>query len=205
MIFRCKTLWVVLLMVACSPVLSEVHFPHLVHGWETSTAGEIPNHFLSLSNIQIGRSTIDDVYDELGKTVAYRPGSESYSPKLICYLSSTDDTAVVFQSGPLGGWSVITAIWVGRARHVDTAKCSTSDKIDRTRANIGGIFIGTNTLTIKGELGEPTYVEPPHVAYRFETRDETSSETVFDIVSGLEIELEDDCVVWYRVYWQAST
>lgn len=193
-----------ILTLGCGSAESDIHFPFESWGWEDSVQRVIPDDFLSLSSIEVGTSTLEDVRERFGPAVEFRRGNESYSPSLICYLADTDDTAVIFQSGPLGGWSVVTAIWIGHSHHIDVANCTASSKVGREKASIHGVFPGSSFSTIELNLGMPTYRKLPYIAYRFQDQDVSSSDGPFDITSGLELELKNDRVAWFRVYRQAS-
>jgi hypothetical protein len=199
-----KKLGIAFLMLGCSSAESEIHFPFESWGWDDSVERVIPSNFLSISSIEIGTSTLEDAKREFGAAAVYRPGTESYLPSLICYLSDSDETAVIFQSGPLGGWSVVTAIWVGNSNYVDESKCATSSKVKREKDSGRGVFLGSRISAIESELGEPTFAKLPFVAFRFQYKDVGRTDGPFDISSGIEMEIEDGRVVWFRVYKEAS-
>lgn len=159
---------------------------------------------MSLSGVVIGTTTLEEVTTIFGQSKIYKPDNKSYSPSLICYLSDKDDTSVVFQSGPLGGWSVVTAIFIGYSQFVDVSKCSMSNLVNREKLIINGISLVSRLSDIENNIGKPTYHGNSFVAYRYQDTAPLKGGKVFDISSGLELEFEKGQIRWFRVYRQES-
>lgn len=182
---------------------ADIFFPFATWGWDASEKKVISENYLSLSGIVIGTTTLEDVTTIFGKSKPYKPDSKNYSPDLICYLSNKDDTAVIFQSGPLGGWSVVTAILIGRSQFMDVSKCAVSHLVRREKMIINGISLDSKFSVIQYHIGKPTFHESSFIAYRYQDT-AVNNNMLFDISSGLEFELENDEILWFRVYRQLS-
>ena len=68
----------------------------------------IPEGNLSILGVTILKSTLNEVQDKFGK--AYVLKEKEHAPNVICYCSddSSDNTALIFKSGAMGGWTTIT-------------------------------------------------------------------------------------------------
>lgn len=192
-----------LFLISCGTIAGAT-FPFSEKGWDSSEKKIVDDGYLTLSEVTIGVTTFDQIVGIFGKSTLYKPDKKNYSPNLLCYKSVNDDTTVVFQSGPLGGWKIITAVWIGKASFVDTSKCAESKLVDRERMQVNGLSLDLNIDDVKKYLGDPTFHNQSFYAYRYEDQTSTEKNKIFDVTSGFEFEFGQHEINWFRVYKQLS-
>jgi hypothetical protein len=194
------------------------------------TNGELDSAHTTILGVTIGVHTLEDVMNEFGETTIFRSNSNiTYCPSLICYMScaASDETSIVFEAGPLGGWETITAFVVGRKTDIPFYKdrCTKSSRVMKKITTRSGIRLGMDKDEFTDILGKSTDCEGDRVAYHFlcerkMTEKEIKSlqlrqEEIFgrekkispfyDISSGMEARFSGERLVWFRVYWMKST
>ena len=197
-----------LLLASCSipasvSVSASVPFPFSTLGWEFPAEKIIGDRYLSIAGIVVGTSTLEEAVDLYGPSDSYRGGPENYSPSLVCYTSPNKDLLVVFQSGPLGGWDIITAVWIGKSGYIDDSRCTKSALVREESMTIGDLSLGLTKVELRTAFGTPTFSAPPFYAYRYLDEVE-SGEKKLSVSSGLEFEFEQNSLSWFRVYKQFS-
>ena len=194
---------VTLFLVSCASIAG-TPFPFSDFGWDLREKKIIDETYLKLSGVLIGTTTLDEVVSIFGHSEPYRPNNKNHSPELLCYKSESDDTSIIFQSGPLGGWEVVTAIWIGKADLVDEKRCAKSKLVDRERMTVNGLSLGLGANDVKNIVGEPTFRTFSFFAYRYEDQTNLESGEIFDVSSGFEFEFGQNQLNWFRVYQQFS-
>ena len=174
-------------------------------GWDKKSNGSLSSEWHVFDRTELYKITLSEVENIYGKAISYRPDTRSYSPSLLCYLSP-DNNVVVFQSGPLGGWSKVTAILIAKKDEYYDKRCIETKEIQQY--SIGGLSLGLNQQEVNALLGNPSYKDKHFSAYRYEQKRRSKIEKNLDIyvTSGIEIGYSETGVVkWFRVYWQEST
>lgn len=194
---------IILLLSSCAGT-AIAPFPFARWGWDSSEKKIIDDRYLLLSGVVVGKSTFDDVAKIFGKSKIYRSGAKNYSPNLVCYKSEHDDASVVFQSGPLGGWSVVTAVWVGKTNLIDATRCAKSRLVDRKKMAPNGLSLDLTIADIQKRIGRPTFRNAQFVAYRYQDKIVLVEGKIFDVTSGFEIQFENNKLNWFRIYRQIS-
>ena len=195
--------FVTLFLASCASIAG-IPFPCSDFGWDLSEKKIVDKTYLKLSGVLIGTTTLDEVVSIFGHSELYRPNNKNYSPKLLCYQSESDDTSIIFQSGPLGGWEVVTAIWVGKADLVDEKRCAKSKLVDHKKMAVNGLSLGLGVNDVKNIVGEPTFRNFSCFAYRYEDQTNLESGEIFDVSSGFEFEFSQNQLNWFRIYQQFS-
>lgn len=194
---------IVLCLISCASVASAT-FPFSEQGWDASEKRIIDENYLQLSNVVVGTTTLDEVVEIFGQSELYRPNKKNYSPSLLCYKSEHDDSSVIFQSGPLGGWQVVTAIWVGKVNFIDSARCAKSKLVNRKKMEMNGLSLDLRVTDVKNRIGNPTFSNSSFFAYRYEDKITLDEGKVFDVSSGLEFDFNQNQLNWFRIYRQLS-
>jgi len=182
-----------------STSIAQVPFPFSEQGWNSAEKKIIDKNYLNLLGVTVGTSTLDEVIEVFGQSEIYRSSNKNYSPNLLCYKSEHDNTGVIFQSGPLGGWVIVTAIWIGSMNFVDATRCVKSKLVDRSKLVINGLSLDLEASDVQNIIGKPTYKGSSFLAYRYEDNSET-----FDISSGFEFDFNQYQLGWFRIYRQLS-
>ena len=192
--------------------------------------GELDPATFTILDFNIGVHTLQDVIDDLGESPVFRKDPKiNYSPLLVCYAAHDliDETSVIFEAGPLGGWKTITAYIVGLKSRIPYKidKYTKSFRIKKSIATKNGISLGMAKKDFMSILGTPTYIKDGAIAYHYlrnakmteeqkialqKKHDEIfgSGEKIspyYDISSGIESFFLNDKLVWFRVYRMEST
>ncbi len=192
-----------LLLISCGSIAG-APFPFSKLGWGSNEKKIIDERYLSLSNVVIGTTTLNDVTDIFGQSEIYKLDNKNYSPNLLCYKSAYDDTSVIFQSGSLGGWKVVTAIWIGKVNFIDAARCAKSTLVDRKNMTVKGLSLDLVASDVKNTFGKPTFHNSSFFAYRYEDKTTLDKNKIFDVSSGFEFEFGRRQLNWFRIYRQLS-
>ena len=190
-------------LVSCVSI-ADVPFPFSEQGWNSSEKKAIDENYLRLSDVVVGTTTLDEVIEMFGQSKLYRPNKKNYSPNLLCYKSEHDDASIIFQSGPLGGWKVVTAIWIGNVNFLDATRCAKSNLVDRKKMVVNGLSLDLEITDVKNIIGNPTFQKPFFHAYRYQDKITLDQDEIFDISSGFEFNFDQRQLNWFRVYRQLS-
>ena len=194
---------VTLFLVSCTSNAG-APFPFSDFGWDSSEKRIIDKSYLLLSDVVIGTTTLDEVVNIFGQSEVYRPSKKNYSPSLLCYKSEDDDTSVIFQSGPLGGWKTVTAIWIGKIDLIDEKRCVKSRLVSREKMVVNGLSLGLGIDAVRKIVGKSTFSNPSFLAYRYEGKTTLKNGKILDVSSGFEFEFSQNRLSWFRVYKQLS-
>src|SRR5688572_21466753 len=76
-----------------------------------SLAQSLPNELFFIGQFEIGRSTLDDVRSQFGQSKQFALEAGDGADIAVCYCNRSAASAptIVFETGALGGWTVITA------------------------------------------------------------------------------------------------
>jgi len=192
-----------LLLISCGSIAG-APFPFSKWGWDSSEKKIIDKNYLLLSGVVIGTTTLNEVEGIFGTSEIYKLDKKNYSPNLLCYKSEDDDTGVIFQSGPLGGWKVVTAIWIGKVDFIDEARCAKSTLVDRKKMAVKGLSLDLGISDVKNIIGKPTFHDSSFFAYRYEDKIALEKNKIFDVSSGFEFESGQSQLNWFRIYRQLS-
>jgi len=157
---------------------------------------------ITLLDVRIGRDTLDDVQSRFGKAKLFRepPGSVSADNEL-CYSSDvpSDETWVIFGSGPMGGWSHITQFQV-LSRAPQRLACTSSSGVSRAVATQSGIRLGMPLQELSAKLGRPTDKGQGFVIFSFTQKSDHPKRPDFEMLSGVMATITNDRVTSFRVF-----
>jgi hypothetical protein len=113
---------------------------------------------LTILNFTIGIHSLEDVQKELGYTQFLQ--RREHAPFQICYKSTlkSDETKVVFEAGPMGGWKKLTAFKIisNKANLLGSDKCEKSTFISKRIQTKSGIRLGITKGQLEKILGSPS-------------------------------------------------
>lgn len=178
--------------------------------------GVLPLGHSSLAGVRLNRTSIEQVRSLFGPTEVFRVSNSDGANKAVCYVSSKveDTTAVIFESGALGAWEVVTAITVA-PRHLIRgveSRCVKSAKITSHLSTKGGLKLSLPSSRL-ASLGLPHGAIDSRgiTEFRFlkdqPLRKSPSSKKAPDIKqvsSGALVALIQGKVQWFQVYWTES-
>lgn len=172
-------------------------------------AGVLPPTVRTVLGFQIGKHGLRDVHKRLGAPIIRLSQSDGAS-KGICVESSNarDQTRVVFEAGPLGGFETLTAVTVGPrdAFPATSMQCSQSAVVSKVSAAAGTVGIGmaleqtARTLkadisTTKSGLSEINFERVQR------SRDPKGKLAETEISSGIVAHLIDHRIHWFSIYY----
>lgn len=175
-------------------------------GWDKMQKGVLPSKFTSFGNVALDKSTLGEIETLYGTAQRYKSDTTATASDLLCYLSP-DGHAVVFESGPLGGGSYVTAILVVGKGIYTHEHCSETNRIEKM-PEIGGLAPGLDKAAVERLLGPPSYSDARFIVYRYAAKRPLNNTKTgyFDITSGVEIGISaKGKVSWFQVYWVESS
>lgn len=138
----------------------------------------LPDTYLSLLGLTIGKNSLSDIQRELGSASVRQRGEQQ--PYQVCYrsTSASDGTILIFGAGPLGGWKEITAVSLlsGNEQTADREACVPSTRVSKKLSTEAGLSLLLSQADLKARLGQPSKEENGKLIYLYETR-ETDSKT----------------------------
>jgi hypothetical protein len=176
--------------------------------------GILPARNRTIMGLTVGKHSLADVKAKLGNAPVYKARDAEGRPNTICYSSAkrNDNTVVVFEAGPLGGFEELTGITVGSADLFSQPYqgCTKSNKVDRRSVAAGDLKLGVDVERVahalrvkvsrtKAGLLEFPYQLPTTIKQKGSAKSlegETSSGVVADDSGGK--------VRWFSVYFIQS-
>jgi hypothetical protein len=153
-------------------------------------------HF-RVGSIAIGTSSFADVMAKFGDTETFTSGVE-HAPRLACYraLDDDDDTVLLFEAGPMGGWKRLTGISVTNTTLWNHPRqCNRSALVNKRLATASGLRLGLPVADLVKFLGEPTIRNDRFFGYYFEMQEGDWTRT-----SVIEGALKEEAVVSITVH-----
>jgi len=187
------------LTVGCAPgISSENLYPESrMDNLPELASGKLALDDLCVGEIAIGESTFDDVAAKLGKTEFFTSGRE-HAARRACYRSSDsdDDTVLLLESGPMGGWKRLTTISITNSKILQkSSRCKSSPLVSRNIATASGLQIGLSVTDLVKLLGQPSVSSNRFVGYYLKTQEED-----WTVISVIEAALENERVVSITVH-----
>ena len=164
--------------------------------------GRLTSADITLLDIRIGQETLDDVRSRLGNTKSFRePPNSASAEEEICYSSTnpSDETHVLFGSGPMGGWSYVTTFQVLSLAPKELP-CTPASRISRFVATESGIRLGMPMKELRAKFGSPSEQGPGFVIYSFEQKSNHPKRKEFDMLSGLLTTVANDRVTSFQIF-----
>jgi hypothetical protein len=173
--------------------------------------GTLPAKNRTVLGLTLGKHTLGDVKAKLGNAPVSKTRDAEGRPNTLCYAASkaTDNTVVVFEAGPLGGYEELTSITVGPSDAFSAAfqDCTKSDIVDRSAAAAGKLRLGgdigevASSLRVKVARTKVGLIELP-----FETptrlKDKRTGKLLDgDTLSGVIAKDSDGRIQWFSVYF----
>lgn len=173
--------------------------------------GVLPARNRTVLGLTLGKHSLGDVKARLGNAPVSKTRAAEGRPNTLCYASNkaADNTVVVFEAGPLGGFEELTGITVGPS-HAFTASfqdCTKSYMVDRSSAAAGKLRLGAdigevaNALRVKVARTKSGLIELP---FESPTRlkDKSSGKLLEgDTLSGVIADDSGGKIQWFSVYF----
>lgn len=177
--------------------------------------GSLPSPHLSVVGVTVGVDELGDVMKRLGQSTVFKIRVAG-RPDAVCYYSSdpTDDSVVVFEAGPMGGWHTLTGATVCSSRAIPRYRkfCTKSAKVNRQgTATGGGISRGLSRSVIRRIVGQaPSFVDKVVDEYNWDTAKESSHSTDSGgteqgdvgrhVLTGFTAVFSNGRLDWFQVY-----
>lgn len=177
----------------------------------------LPPVHSEILGFKLGENTLWEVQDKLGPVAMFK--FKSYAPQRICYRSSRDTSAVVFEAGPSGDWEVVTGfIVVADVATLPYANsCAKADSIDAKLKTPGGLMLGLTKAEIEKLLGPPVVGKDGKPGYKFSAQKKVSEKAIQEasaelpeagildkpyltVTSGVDLVYSGDKVASFTVY-----
>jgi hypothetical protein len=149
---------------------------------------------LSVLDLTLGKSTLDDVKTKLGEATASKSGQGGDSVNELCYTPhSRGEVKVVFQSGAAGGWTELTGFRLMSARAADplSRSCSLSPHMTESPRTAGGLRLGLSRSKVLRLLGPPSRTKGSTVVYVSHSQTRANGARVFDVQTIIEVTFDD--------------
>lgn len=175
--------------------------------------GVLPNASRTVLGVVIGKHDLKDIKRRLGDAPIKKLEAEEGHPMTVCYRSNrpNDDTMVLFEAGPLGGFQTTTAVLVGPASKFGPSyDCLATAKVSRSTAKAGKLHLGGDIQSIAGGINARPIAAKSGLTElaleRIVTRgDKASGKRVeVDVSSGVVARVEQGSVKWFAVYYTES-
>jgi len=194
-----------LLLILCVASCSVQATPDTLSkkGWDQQINGVLPEKWRSLDRVKLNETTLDEIETFYGEGVRVRKEGKEGSPFFLCYAVGHEHI-VIFESGPLGGWSTVTGIMVAEKGKYDNKNCGGSIKIP---LGVAELRIGNEERNVYDALGKPSFKTQEGIVYRYHHKavSKRSKNQVIDVTSGIEVGLHEGWVNWIYIYWLEST
>lgn len=173
-------------------------------------AGQLAARFRTVLGLEVGKHKLGDVLQRFPGAEIFRLDDSDGSSKAICLRStaSNDDTQVVFEAGPLGGFEDLTGVTVApRAAFPRTYKCVGSRLVTVASASAKSIKLGADLSELAKALNTRTaYAKSGLVEFPFERQSrfrdpKTGTSTESRILSGVVARVDSNRVRWFSIYF----
>ncbi|MES9991689.1 MAG: hypothetical protein ABW098_07030 [Candidatus Thiodiazotropha sp.] len=120
-----------------------------------SAQGEFPSKFLSVSGFVIGETTLSEIAEKTQGFV-YSAPTQSGRISYICAKSWKGGTEIFFESGAMGGWSILTSITFTPPGYFRDRKCHETK--EALSGSLNGLKINSESSNVIEIIGHsPTY------------------------------------------------
>jgi len=177
--------------------------------------GVLPATLRTIFGVTVGTASLSDVEKRLGKAAIQRTGRSADRSKSLCYKSALagDDTVVLFEAGPLGGFQDITAVTIGSSSDFGriATGCAVSSRVSRSTARIGGLRLGVQIDSVTPHLGvvltptEPGFYEVALERDRKRAARGGDEDVTVTTASGIKVHASAGVTTWFSVYYTEST
>ncbi len=131
---------------------------------------ELPEGMLAISNTKISYSTFSEVLPIFGNALLSR-GKGAADPNILCYRSEdkkNDNTILIFESGPSGGWRIIDGIGLLKSDDSTYKECIPSPHVSSSLHFDSGFRIGMSEKELTAILKTPSAIKGEWQVYRYE-------------------------------------
>ena len=173
-------------------------------------SGVLPVRYRTLLGIRLGRDSLKDVQHRFPGSKVFPLDNSDSSSIAICIRSSAkgDDTQVVFEAGPLGGFQSLTGMTIGLRSAFDPGyPCSTSPFVSKRLASAGALGLGSRLDYISKALGQEAgfgtsgLAEIPFERNTQSRAPRTGGVVDHQILSGIIMSVVHDEIQWFSVYF----
>jgi hypothetical protein len=195
-----------------SPVLAELPAAIASQTSSKPLRGALPLQNRTVLGLTIGKHSLADVRKRLGAATIVKSEAIDSRPNTVCFVSSTDDTAILFEAGPLGGFETLTAVTVApRSAYAPRlSNCVTSARVSRISTSVGSLRVGSSirkvaaSLGVTAETGTEGLVEFPFERTTTRKVNGSTEPAEVDTTSGIVARIANDQVVWFSIYYIQS-
>jgi len=195
-----------------SPELAEL--PTAIASQTSSKAlkGMLPLQNRTVLGLTVGKHSLADVRKRLGAAAIVKSEAIDSRPNTVCFVSSTDDTAILFEAGPLGGFETLTGVTVApkSAYAPALSNCLASAKVSRISTSAGSLRLGSNitkvaaSLRVTVENRKEGLIEFPFERTTTRKVKGSTEPAEVDTTSGIVARIANDQVVWFSIYYIQS-
>lgn len=157
--------------------------------------GSIPKGVLNIIGVEIGRSSISGVLSKLGDAYLTKEYGESGNYAL-CYRSmkQDDNTVLIFESGPSGGWKTIDGFFLLQNDTYVFEKCILSTNVSVDIKLDAGLRLGMTQNELSSILQTPSAVRGEWRGYIYKGKRKIK-ETEFDVTVSIFVRIVNSKVV----------
>lgn len=141
---------------------------------------KLSNVHLTILGFTIGQHTLEDIQKVLGKAKFLTRREQA--PKRICYVSGEkqNDTIVIFEAGPIGGWEMLTAITIasGKVSFKERSSCTVASQVSTNVSTEGGLKLGLDRAGLEAILGNPSRAHGSTLHYEFRAREKMTEKQI---------------------------
>ena len=213
---RIKWPTVIVLAFAASPVQSAGHAdpspPAVIEA--RPVAGVLSTPDRTILGVIVGRDSLTDVTRKLGRASIVKKGDADGRPRVLCYRSGQkgDETTVIFEAGPLGGFMTVTGVTIARASDFSALgdNCRETSKVTRVTARTAHVRLDMPIgAAVRALKATPSTSRDGLVEMAFERTvtkrsKATGKEQQIDVSSGIVVRPENNNVRWFAIYYTES-
>lgn len=176
--------------------------------------GILPIAGRTILGIVVGQTELTAVMRKLGKVAPKKMENEDGRPVIACYRSSdrSDDTMVVYEAGPLGGFQTVTAVTVGHAPDFGSlvGECLATARVTRSATHAGTLRIGgqlndtAKALKVRPVVSKAGVTEIA-LEKTVRRKQRSGADIEADVSSGVAARVEDGKIRWFVVYYTESS
>jgi hypothetical protein len=178
-----------------------------------ASKGTLPLVTRTILGMTVGKSSLGDAVRKFGEA-KFRLDDVEGHPKTLCYrsLNTGDATVLVLEAGPMGGFQVITSIYVAPASYLSFSadKCSRTRSVSKGSASNAYLRLGGQLKSllklVKAKSGKVAagLTEMPLAATR-KSVDRERKPVELDVLSGVVAREHNGKIVWFSVYYAETT
>jgi outer membrane protein assembly factor BamE (lipoprotein component of BamABCDE complex) len=177
---------VITLLALCFPSMGNAQIKYNIDNnifYAEPHREKLGDQHLTLLGLTLGMHTLKDVEVRLGSTQIL--SRKEHAPDQLCYISAEkgDETVIVFEAGPLGGWEILTAFRIisSKLSFKKTDQCRETSYISKRTQTKTGIRVGITREQLIAILGSPSKVIGNNFFFLFSVQRRMSEDEIRDM------------------------